>query len=83
MGDILEKNADLLPMADYSDADRERIRKDLNEEIRREGLDRALIVAPLDAVINWARLSSIWPMTFGIACCAIEMMAVGRRQVRH
>ncbi len=77
MGDILEKNADFHPVAEYSDADRERIRKDLNEEIRREGLDRALIVAPLDAVINWARLSSIWPMTFGIACCAIEMMAVG------
>ena len=77
MGDILEKNADYTGDRDHSDAERDRIRKDLNEQIRREGLERALIVAPIDAVINWARLSSIWPMTFGIACCAIEMMATG------
>ncbi len=30
-----------------------------------------------DLAVNWGRSSSIWPMTFGIACCAIEMMAVG------
>jgi len=30
-----------------------------------------------DKAVDWARLSSIWPMTFGIACCAIEMMATG------
>lgn len=28
-----------------------------------------------DAFVNWARKSSIWPLTFGLACCAIEMMA--------
>ena len=37
------------------------------------------VVASLDAAINWARESSLWPMTFGLACCAIEMMATGGR----
>jgi NADH-quinone oxidoreductase subunit B len=31
----------------------------------------------LEQSINWARQSSLWPMTFGIACCAIEMMSAG------
>jgi NADH-quinone oxidoreductase subunit B len=32
---------------------------------------------PGQFVVNWARKSAIWPMTFGLACCAIEMMATG------
>jgi NADH-quinone oxidoreductase subunit B len=34
-----------------------------------------VITTTLDAVTNWARKSSLWPMTFGLACCAIEMIA--------
>jgi len=33
------------------------------------------IVTSIDRILSWARLSSLWPMTFGLACCAIEMMA--------
>jgi NADH-quinone oxidoreductase subunit B len=36
-----------------------------------------VLVTTVDRVFNWARKSSLWPMTFGLACCAIEMMAAG------
>ena len=36
-----------------------------------------VITTSVEQAINWARQSSIWPMTFGLACCAIEMMATG------
>jgi NADH-quinone oxidoreductase subunit B len=35
------------------------------------------LVTSLDSLIGWGRRSALWPMTFGLACCAIEMMAVG------
>ena len=35
------------------------------------------IVTRVDDLINWARLSSMFPMTFGLACCAIEFMSAG------
>jgi len=40
-----------------------------------ERLDKNVIVTSVDAVANWARSSALWPMTFGLACCAIEFMA--------
>ena len=36
-----------------------------------------VMTTSLEQAINWARQASLWPMTFGIACCAIEMMAAG------
>lgn len=35
------------------------------------------VVSKLDTVVNWARTGSIWPVTFGLACCAVEMMHAG------
>lgn len=40
-------------------------------------LGENIITTSLDKLVNWSRKSSIWPMTFGLACCAIEMMATG------
>ena len=43
----------------------------------KEGLSASAIIVPLEAAINWSKASSLWPLTFGLACCAIEMMATG------
>jgi NADH-quinone oxidoreductase subunit B len=34
-----------------------------------------LVTTTIEQAVNWARKGSLWPMTFGLACCAIEMMA--------
>ncbi len=36
-----------------------------------------VVMTTLDRAVNWVRKNSIWPMTFGLACCAIEMMSMG------
>jgi NADH-quinone oxidoreductase subunit B len=40
-----------------------------------DALGANFVTAQLDKVVNWARRSSVFPMSFGLACCAIEMMA--------
>ena len=40
------------------------------------GEDESIITTTIDKAINWARKNSIWPMSFGLACCAIEMMSM-------
>lgn len=46
-----------------------------------EGLESNLMVTTvgsfLDSIYNWARSNSVWPLTYGTSCCAIEMMSVG------
>ena len=39
--------------------------------------EKNIITTTVDYIFNWARKSALWPMTFGLACCAIEMMATG------
>ncbi len=42
-----------------------------------EELERGLLLTTLDRSVSWARKQSMWPVTFGLACCAIEMMSAG------
>ena len=56
---------------DSSAGNREKLREVNWGDEQPEGI----VLASLDAAINWVRKSSIWPMTFGLACCAIEMIA--------
>ena len=43
----------------------------LDQDFQQSGV----IITKFEDLINWARLSSLWPMGFGLACCAIEMMS--------
>ena len=38
--------------------------------------DLPILTTTVEKVVQWARRSSVWPVTFGLACCAIEMMAM-------
>lgn len=40
-------------------------------------LEKNIMLTSVDKLLNWARGHSFWPVTFGLACCAIEMMSVG------
>ena len=42
-----------------------------------EGLDHNFVTARVEDLVKWSRARSCWPATFGLACCAIEMMATG------
>ena len=36
--------------------------------------EKGFLIAQFDKLVSWARSGSLWPMTFGLACCAVEMM---------
>ncbi len=38
-------------------------------------MDKGFITTTVDTVVNWTRTGSLWPMTFGLACCAVEIVA--------
>ena len=42
-----------------------------------EGLDHNIFTAKVEDLVNWSRRRSFWGVTFGLACCALEMMAAG------
>ena len=44
--------------------------KELSDELS----DKGFLVTKVDKLVQWARTGSLWPMSFGLACCAVEMM---------
>ena len=46
------------------------------EEVGKFLADEGIIFTQLDKAVNWARKNSLWPLGFGLACCAIEMMSM-------
>ncbi len=44
-------------------------------EVKQSG--KGYLVTGVDTLVNWARTGSMWPLTFGLACCAVEMMQAG------
>lgn len=51
-------------------AEQEALLKQVADELQ----DKGFVLANVDKLVNWARAGSLWPMTFGLACCAVEMI---------
>ena len=52
------------------DAEQEALLNQVTDELQ----DKGFVLANVDKLVNWARAGSLWPMTFGLACCAVEMI---------
>src|SRR6266545_7091733 len=48
---------------------------DTAAESLEESLKQNIMLSSVEGIVSWARRSSLWPVAFGLACCAIEMMA--------
>ena len=60
--------------APRTDPNIDRDLRDLAETVDEDAFVQRLLTTTVDRALSWARSSSIWPATFGLACCAIEMM---------
>ena len=65
MGIVVSGSAPLPPGADQT-----AVLTTVTDELA----DKGFVVAQADKLVNWARTGSLWPMTFGLACCAVEMI---------
>ncbi|MBI5164576.1 MAG: NADH-quinone oxidoreductase subunit B [Magnetospirillum sp.] len=53
--------------------DQDQVLRLVGDELQEKGF----VLASVDKLVNWARTGSMWPMTFGLACCAVEMIHSG------
>ena len=64
------------PVASFSELKQEQLNEFLHDSTQvPDDLQANVMVTTLDKVYNWSRKSSMWPLLFGLACCAIEMIA--------
>jgi NADH-quinone oxidoreductase subunit B len=61
------------PVQTYSNTQTPRMRRDLPVHAKDGGF--GILTTQVNKVLDWGRSSSLWPVTFGLACCAIEMMS--------
>src|SRR6202020_2261870 len=73
MAPTTERDHYLFGWLDSSAANRAKLREVSYGYEQPEGV----FLTSLDFAVNWVRKNSVWPMTFGLACCAIEMMSMG------
>ena len=66
MGVKVKKNSGLILPGQEQDA----VMNAVSDQIQNKGF----VVANFDKLLDWARTGSLWPMTFGLACCAVEMI---------
>ena len=70
-----------VPASNFIDLKQEQVREYLHDTIAvPEELQANVLVTTLDKVYNWSRARSMWPLLFGLACCAIEMIATAARR---
>jgi NADH-quinone oxidoreductase subunit B len=55
---------------------RDMLRGDLDDDELQSYVEERILTTTLDRALNWARGNSLFPLTFGLACCAIEMMSI-------
>ena len=73
MADLAERDRYLFGSLESSAINRAKVKEVAYGFDQPEGV----FFTTLDFAVNWIRKSSVWPMTFGLACCAIEMMSMG------
>ena len=54
-----------------------KVEKEFPGQVIKAGNGGNIVVSTLDTIVNWGRANSLWPLTFGTSCCAIEMMSTG------
>ncbi len=68
MKSAAEAAAQTAPLARGSDQDA------LLRSVADQVADKGFVITQVENLVNWARTGSLWPMSFGLACCAVEMM---------